>query len=694
MRSLPILLFAVLAFLPPAGHAAPEPAPDPSLEDAVGAFEGDPAAARDLVARRLAFRPYAGFLKGPAGAWADRTANAADAAWLLLHILRAKGHEARLAQRVLDGEDATVLLRSALPAKGPAPEIAALLPGDATAAPIEDPELRERVGAHVFVQVKQGEEWADLDPFLPRPAPDRRGTPEPIEGDGPPEESRRLRIEVCVKPEGEDGPATALSFEAPVADLYGKPIALCCLGVDEADRGKRAATARLRPALWVDGTLHLGEPFGGPVPEATPADPAGKLGGVFGDGEEEAAPGERTVPPAIAEVRVELTLALGGAPERRERRYLYLAGPDGLDRLDDLTAFAVAFDGPAPGAARTQAAAAAAGKKPDEKPLLPASGELTEAQKKEAGALFARAAALAGSLAACLADSTGRLARELDGAYGTTSFAGDARIASVSLDGRRNRLMTDLVFDSFATLSRPGTKASARAAVLGARGLLSAELEGSLLATGLSRGGSSVTPLTVRSVFAAARAAGVKGVVLGAENAGLLDGLPFPPRTRRILGERLAADRVALVVAKPVEVGGRPVVAWMEAERATGEWRGVFEDGRHQAIAEGEAVSGIEGAFAGFGFAFIGGFSGTLFSFASAVLGLIDESDTSFNLIAAQAIDSAAQVDWNSVLLEAWGDTEGMILLGGGPEGLVIGQMGMFAGQATAIHFLRAQFPR
>jgi hypothetical protein len=228
--------------------------------------------------------------------------------------------------------------------------------------------------------------------------------------------------------------------------------------------------------------------------------------------------------------------------------------------------------------------------------------------------------------------------------------------------------------------------------VLGARGLLAAELEGRLLAAGLGEAGAGAPPLTVRAVFAASRAEGVKAVVLGAENAERLDGLPFPPRTRRILGERLAAGRLVLVPAKPVAVGGKPVTAWMEAERATGEWRGVFEDGRHQAVAEYEGTSGSSGAFSGFAFAFIGGFSGTLWSFASNALALVDDSDTSFRTIAAQAIDSAAQVDWNSVLLEAWGDTEGMILLGGGPEGLVIGQMGMFAGQATAIHFLRAQF--
>ena len=666
---LPLLIALLIALPLGAGPKAAPPAGRPTLDEAVSALGDSPQAALELVRGGLAWRPYAGFLKGPAGAWADGCANAADAAWLLLDVLRLKGHEARFAFGAASGETVTALLTSAFAPKAPAAEIAASLPGEEVADPVQDEALRALAAVHVWVQVRQGEKWIDLDPFGrareggESAAPAAEKTAEEV----PSEEIRRLRIEVFARAGAGEEPRAVLSYEVPAFELLGKPLALAHLGVDQKARGKRAEPALLRPALWVDGKLLLGEPYGGPATGDEATDPAGKLGGLFGEGEESAEP---KAPAAVAEVYVDLTLLSGGAPERRERRYLWLSGEDGLDRLDDLTAFAVCFKSPPPGTARALAATGAPGAKAPEDPPLPPEGDLSDADRKQAEALFTRTAASCASVAAWLADSTRELSARLDRAYGTLSAAADARVIAVSLDGRRNRFSTDLLFDSLKVWARPGTKRSARAALLVERGILAADLEGQALEACIAKANPGVVALTVRAVFEAARAAGVKFTALGEENAAKLNDLPFPARTRRILAERLGSGRIVVVPVKPVDAGGKPVLAWLEADRDTGEWRGVFEDGRHQAIAEGEAVSGLEGAFAGFGFAFIGGFSGTLWAFAANVLELLDEPDKSWRLISAQAIAMACKIDWNSVILEAWGDTEGMILLGGGPEGL------------------------
>jgi hypothetical protein len=207
LAGLAAVLNRYLASLPP------DPADPLTVLAEVG---GDPQALLGWVAANTALVAYRGELRGAAGVLIDRSGNSLDRALLLAELLRQSGQEVRLARTALTPKQARLLLPAtlrtvAVPALPPltAEQVAGLFEGEARVDPamvrqaveatqqeqeraqtlfrdrmgLVLPALREAVvpfaaeagraaeaetlaalADHVWVQLRNGTAWSDLDP--------------------------------------------------------------------------------------------------------------------------------------------------------------------------------------------------------------------------------------------------------------------------------------------------------------------------------------------------------------------------------------------------------------------------------------------------------------------------------------------------------------------------------------------------
>lgn len=664
-----------------------------ALADAIGAIARSPGAALALVRGRVAYRPYSGFVKGPRGTWWDGTGNAADAADLLAEVLRRKGIQARLAFGALPDAQVAALLRSVFkPGKYP-PDVQQKLLGDKVADPVADPALRTIAASHVWVQAQWQGKWMDLDPVVPGLAAGRAATraartlPR-----APVRDRRRLRIEVSAKPAGAK-PRVAARFEEPLSALVGQRLVFLNQWTGQGERPRRTDPGQLRPVLVIGDRIATGPTYSG-RPAATPGRPGGRLGNIFDAAGPKGAPAKA----AVEEIVMTLSLVGAGRPERTQRRYLYLAGRDGLDRLDDLTAFCVCFGAP-PRKLLQQRAAEGARLAKVVAGLKPQQGRATPERTKAEATAFNATMDFAGTVALWLADVTHTMLPRLDEAFGTLSDYDDGRVLCVSVSpARQGGLSTDLVFDSVTSWARPGAKVSARAALPGLRGRLEADLEGDVLTAVLGAGKAPAPPvLTVRSVFKAARAAGIKPVAICREKKGLLAKVTCAPRVRRILAERIEAGSIVLMHSRPVRVAGapRPVVAWYEIDRDTGEWVGVFEDGRHAAMAmykevkDGAAM--LSGWISTWNFSFIGAMATYMSHYFGDIVGDLRYMK-SIEEIHKNAVEKASDFNWLlGGYLEATSVVVGAVTMNPGKMALfwTVGLFMQWSGHQSAINYMK-----
>jgi hypothetical protein len=160
-------------------------------------FAGDPIPAFELVRDSIAFDAYPGVLRGAEGTLAARAGNAWDRALLLRTLLDEMMLSTRLATGTLDDETALRVARRVLePVSEPLEDGRAVAAGQVRLGPVTDRAtrdyglLREALGDrvagmrslvvddlapdlrhHVWVQVRWGSEWLDLDPTLPDAVP-------------------------------------------------------------------------------------------------------------------------------------------------------------------------------------------------------------------------------------------------------------------------------------------------------------------------------------------------------------------------------------------------------------------------------------------------------------------------------------------------------------------------------------------
>jgi hypothetical protein len=324
--------------------------------------------------------PYDGSLRGATGVLMDRVGNSLDRALCLATLLRAAGHEARLAHAELPEARARELAPTLpqlpdgrVPSRKAAAnvELAQAVAGRVTEqtatlrALLGERTARDAAGEpwralreHWWVQVPgAGEAWQDLDPLQPEARPgDRIVAASAVvehgdDGFGVPRASWH-RLEVVVRVEslvqGRLEQRVALRHELLPAELLGEPIALWFHPMDWPDDGKLVRDAepmrRFREAClaqqeWLP-TLRIGERIvsqssfrrDGTVDDRPVVDPMKRLGkGVGGalGGALDALSGAETTPAvgALTAVFVEYAIhAPGRAPEVHRRATFDLLG--------------------------------------------------------------------------------------------------------------------------------------------------------------------------------------------------------------------------------------------------------------------------------------------------------------------------------------------------------------------------------
>ncbi len=685
MRHGVLLCGVLLCAIATAGRAVP--AEPPSYAEAVAGIEKTPGAALELVRSRVAFRPYSGFVKGPQATWQDGTANAGDAAELLLDVLRQKKIPARLAFGTLPAERVDALLDS-LPSPKPPEEVRKSLTGTPSPGLARDAALRKSVARHVWVQARSDGKWVDLDAVIPGltvgevPAPVEKTLAAPPRAD-----RRRLRIEILGKSaDAKAKPAVYLKHEATVADLAGGTLALAHQPVKGQTADPKGGPKDLRPVLLVPGRVIRGRPYGG-----APAGPAGagRLGGVFGH--------VGGAPPLATELSVRFTLVGAGKPDRAALRHITLGGPNGLNRLGDLTVFTIAFGAPSAELVKDRLTAKPTLAELKKSVKLPDGPPSSPEETKQAGLLLSRTLGVAEGLGMWLARATHRTLVLADQACGTISDYDDPRLIAIAIDPKQGRISTDLIFDQAATWPLAGTKSGAPELFRALRGRLDSELEATLLSTITPEGGTDGRAiLSASAILRAALKQDIPPALLTREKADCLKAVDCPAWVRTILSERLAKGRIIFIPSRPVTMDGweKPVTAWYEMDRATGAWSGVLQDGRHSSMAEMKVLRDSVATLAGLNCTYILSYISTLNNYAFTRVNLTGNPKYSEEQIHQKAIEAASSFDWFGAYLELFSAAMGSATWN--PKATAFATAGgvlmLAGGQHNALEFIRSQY--
>jgi transglutaminase-like putative cysteine protease len=246
-----------------------------------------------FVRDAIGFDPYPGVLRGDRGTYLARAGNAWDRALLLSALLRAKGLRTRFATARIDAATAARLYERAFDrpaahlvhrhpsAPGGQPfsdririratrDLAvvrsALAAAPAEPASLPRAEVIEELRDHAWVQAEVDGVWRDMDPSLTATPPGRALAAAEQTFDEIPEE-RWQRVTFAIDAEWlNDGALSMerkLEWSGRAADLLGKKIFVTHV---PAATGATNALARMagqqwRPVVWVDSSMHPGEPI-------------------------------------------------------------------------------------------------------------------------------------------------------------------------------------------------------------------------------------------------------------------------------------------------------------------------------------------------------------------------------------------------------------------------------------------------
>lgn len=305
------------------------------------AFE-DPDAIAAAVHAAVAYEPYAGVLRGPAGTWTGRAGNALDQALLLARLLVDAGYDAEVALAEVDdaaARDVLATTRAAPPPPAPDWVAAGVAPEDlvndaseldraAEAAATIVADLRADVAATsawlaeqadldaapdagadavlgdarsyawVRYRLASSDPWAPLHPVFATPPAWTQDleAERTLSGVVPEELTHRLRIEAFVERRlGSDVEVKPLfaAWERPVANLIGVPLTLGFApdGLDEAEPmvldldAASDATVYFAPTLGTDLApgAQLLDRLGNTLDPFAGASPAAGLFGALGD---------------------------------------------------------------------------------------------------------------------------------------------------------------------------------------------------------------------------------------------------------------------------------------------------------------------------------------------------------------------------------------------------------------------------
>ena len=320
----------------------------PALMDS---FAGDPVPAFEFVRDSIAFDAYPGVLRGVEGTLAARAGNAWDRALLLRTLLDDMMLSTRLATGRLDDATAERVARRVLePVAVPLEDGRGVAESQVRLGAVTDRATRDygllrealgdRVGDmrslvvddlvpdvrdHVWVQVRWGTEWLDLDPTLPDAVPGTTLTAATATtSEVPDERIDRVTLRVLVGNLGSgsvtEQPVLSQTFDAStVADqqvfLYFQPE---LEGIGGSIVEALSGVEQWNPVLIVDGETTEGQPF----------EASSRGTDLFGDPTE-------TNP--LATLRVEVTTSRGDQPIRTASQVLLDRVPAGRVGATDLT---------------------------------------------------------------------------------------------------------------------------------------------------------------------------------------------------------------------------------------------------------------------------------------------------------------------------------------------------------------------
>lgn len=261
---------------------------EPPLDERVLALGLDPAQAFALIRDQVASQPYDGHLRDPGGVFAAGSGNAYDKALALAELLSRMGYDTRLVAGPLPSPTPSNSLcgggtvsAETWRLTGLGPDVLTRVPLRAAASyvvlhghltPADQPGAHS-TQPHIWLQMRDGADWLDLDPWLPDTGygdhPQGQGTLL----DTPPENHAvtvTLQVETLrdgqlertdILTERLDLPLAARSLVAlaigPQATGVGGTVADVLAGLD-------GAAAQMVASLMVNGDTHTSRPFAAP----------------------------------------------------------------------------------------------------------------------------------------------------------------------------------------------------------------------------------------------------------------------------------------------------------------------------------------------------------------------------------------------------------------------------------------------
>jgi len=520
----------------------------------------------EFVRDQIANAWYAGLLQGPKGTLCSQSGNDVDQSNLLVTMLRSIGKECRFAKarRVLvTGETAE----------------------------------------HIWVQVKDGDTWMDLDPNPDRLAPEIGRSPRPVPFDDIPRNLRhfvRLDIKYRLEISGRSNVRSGLTAELDVADLYARELTLAHRW-DGTWIDDRYVVNALQPVLKLDDSLFCGTIVSSDT-DGKPATPAGRLGGIFDQVETRPAEadGEQEQGLEILSHWIDVFITSPGKPVDRFTYTLSNRSnnPDSeyssLDALMSIQAFGftpaeitdqtlseyvrgaqanvrglssmlsrihdVTFTPTGPAELFGQ----------EESELATAS--LENGQRSLASTVLNYYMHLSDNALNTMNEEFGTNARHVLPRAIITSVCQSNGNVRYDVDLRRNRVY----FNNSSDLDPELIKLASYH-----RGLYESRLEGAVLKAFTGQAG-----ITTADVMEAAAEQQIRIVGLARHNRKDVHSLELSGDRKSLINASINKGRTILIPEKPVSVEGEELLAWFEYDPETGFIEGVFSSGKYQGMTE------------------------------------------------------------------------------------------------------------
>ena len=567
-----------------------------------GTAENAPGSVEDLGAKYsweeafvevrddIALEPTRGAMRSARDLLLNGRGNSLEQARLLATLLERVGVEARYVRGTLDPDDARALLRSAFTT----PVRWTGSPAAPISEPSEDPDLLEAVADHFWVQVRQGDEWLDLDPSFPNSAVgSRHGQPVEFYGGLPESLNPTIRVQLAAERVSAPGRSeTVLSWSGPFETVANMPAGLTLIGRTEAV-ASHESKGEGHPASGLLGG------FGGeedpPDPGASPQEVELLWDASLVIADSELASGiiaENDAHGALQRLDLLIDIDLRNGRVLEARRSLFERGATG-DRPNLFQRHSLLITGSrVPESVLRNALDDAVGRRSamtitrDLEAIrngLREGGDLGQLHRRSVD-LERRLGPESGHLInLAFAAISDRLSDDLGERLSVASFYETPRILINSIEGDEGHLeiSLDLRLDSRTAFSYPGQALLMRETFLYGRGVLESILEGEVVHVLTGR-----EALTTAGLMMAAERQGIATVLYSHHEREALAGLPMPEPAKKLVLATVDRGKVVVLPQRGIDFDGRSRWAWWEIDPATREAIGVLDTGLHQAVVQ------------------------------------------------------------------------------------------------------------